>query len=696
MRGRNPKVLGRPQLVQFPLLISILRWVRAAEGAWAFAVLAWLTWLFQLPARPSAWLVFLSGLPLGAALSLLMARRRGEPWIAFVRATADVHAVTALLLASLGVQFASGHGISTDGVVYFSQLRSAFFDHDLDVAREFEVLNQPLRPNHIVPMGPTIFWAPLYALVAVIDWAGRALGAWPAPSDPTTLGLGLPYIRAALVTSFAIGAAGLLVLLQHLRREFGKGLAVATTVLIFGATTLFWYMVYEASMTHAASFGLVAFFVILVTRWVPHALTTRRAILLGLVLGLAFLARPQEALFALFPAWLVLTGPGELRERVMNTWHLARWALVGALPWLLLQSVHTTLLFARERYTVFGQSGYLRLLDSRWVDTLFSSWHGFFSWTPIAYIAVIGTIIYLWRNWRWASCTLALLLVMAWLNGSTADWSAGWAFGGRRFTSLLVMLAPGLAAVLDVSLRRPALLLAPAILVALLWNHWLMVQYTIGLLPKDQPVDFAQMVRQQADVHTRYPYFYPFAFPANVWFAWREGLPVNRYALLAPEPNRSAMDVEFDRRSDRYLLGGWDAPGGDDWGPCWWIGGTPAMLAVPLDLPTDRPITVEITARTRADDPPMRAQMLLEVNGTTIGELTAEPDRPTTTRLTIPPIRGGRPWRRGFNKIAFRYTSVARVDPSDQRPPGSLAQQVGARTWPIAVYRLRISSDQDQ
>jgi hypothetical protein len=692
MGGRNAEGSRKAaESIIFSPLISIFRTLRPRELAWSVATLAWLTWLFELPPRPSAWLVCLSGLPLGLVLSALLAQRRQEPWLAFLRATADVHALAGVLLYCLGLQFSSGHGISTDGVVYFSQLRSLVFDHDLNVAREFEVLNQPARPNHIVPVGLTLFWLPVYLIVATVDWLGRSMGAWPTPPDPTTLGLGLPYIRAALVTSFAFGAVGLFVLNAHLRREFGKALGFATTVLIFGATTVFWYMVYEASMTHAASFGLVAIFAVLVARWVPSGLTTRRAVIIGTVLGLAFLARPQEALFALFPAWLVMTGPGDLRERVGATWRLARWGFLGVLPWLVLELAHATILFMREEYAMVGQGGYLRPFDSRWVDTLFSSWHGFLSWTPVAYVAVIGTIVYLWRNWRWASCTLALLFLMAWLNGSTMDWSAGWAFGGRRFTSLLVMLAPGLAAIIDVALRRPVLLLAPAILVALVWNQLLMVQYTIGLLPKDQPIDFGQMVRQQADVHTRYPYFYPFAFPANVWFAWREGLPVNRYDRLGIEANRTTLDLALDRGADKFLLGGWDAPGGDDFGSCWWIGGVPATIALPLDLPAGKPIVVEITARTRADEPAMRAQIVLEVNGTPLGEFSASPDEPSTTRLTIPATRGGRPWRRGFNKIAFRYNGVSRVDPSDTRPPGALAQEVGSHVWPVAIYRIRIN-----
>ena len=39
-----------------------------------------------------------------------------------------------------------------------------------------------------------------------------------------------------------------------------------TTALVFAATPLVWYMVYEASMTHAASFGAVAVLVLAAVR----------------------------------------------------------------------------------------------------------------------------------------------------------------------------------------------------------------------------------------------------------------------------------------------------------------------------------------------------------------------------------------------------------------------------------------------
>ena len=87
--------------------------------------------------------------------SWLLRLDRSETWTAFVARTSDTHALALLLLFALGVQFEDAHGVTTDGVIYFSQLRSVLFDGDLNVAREFAYLGQPPRPYHVVPIGPT-------------------------------------------------------------------------------------------------------------------------------------------------------------------------------------------------------------------------------------------------------------------------------------------------------------------------------------------------------------------------------------------------------------------------------------------------------------------------------------------------------------------------------------------------------------
>ncbi len=681
----------------------------SSQAVLAPLIVLWLATLASLPPRPSPWIVVLTALPIALLLSWRLARRAGEPWQRFATRTWDLHAMALVLLYALGVQMADAHGITTDGVTYFAQLRSVIFDRDLDVAREFDVLGQPPRPNHVVPVGPILVWLPFYVSVAVVDTIGRAMGLWAAPADSSAIGLGVPYIRAVLISSFAIGAAGLMALLWYLRRLFSPAISLAAVVLIFGATPLYWYMVYEPSMTHAASFGFVALFVVCSAVWVgdsvPGArfpvpasakgtagkpdsrqISVGRCLILGTLIGLAFMTRSQEAIFALFPALLILSGAGAPAERIRSALRVAGWAFLGALPWIVLQLLHSYVLFTRYEYDLFGQGGYFNPLRSRWMDTLFSSWHGFLSWTPVAYIAVLGTVAYVRRQWQWAVSALAILFLTAWVNGATQDWAGGWSFGGRRFTSVLAMLAPGLALVIEFVVRRPLVAVAPLLAGALWWNHLLMVQYTAGMLPKDEPVPFARLVRQQAELQTRPPYFYPFAFPANAWFAWREGLPLGKYDVLSSESAGPSIALTFDRSVEKYLLDGWDAPGGDDWGPAWWIGRNPASLAVPLDL---RPGNVRITvrSRTRYDEPVMRASMALDVNGHEVGRFDAGVPDADTAVIDVPAAAAARIFRRGFNQVAFRSLGVTPVDPADTRPPGPLSR---ARVWPVAIYDLSI------
>ena len=138
-----------------------------------------------------------------------------------------------VLLYALGVLVADTHGITTDGVTYFAQLRSLVFDGDLDVTPGVRASGptgaaEPRRAD----WAHAWCWTPLYLLVAIVDALGRALGDRGAcPPIPQREGLGLPYVRAALLSSFAVGAAGLWALLLHLRLRFAKGVACTAVVL---------------------------------------------------------------------------------------------------------------------------------------------------------------------------------------------------------------------------------------------------------------------------------------------------------------------------------------------------------------------------------------------------------------------------------------------------------------------------------
>jgi hypothetical protein len=613
-------------------------------------LVVWIIWLLQLPPQPSMWLVFLTGLPLLAIGSRAAAARARESWRTFAAATIDYHVVWLVLLFALAVQMQDTHGITTDGVIYFTQLRSVLFDRDLDVAREFAYLQQPPRPAHIVPIGPIPIWLPLYVTVAVAEMIGRAIGWWPAPADPIAVGLTTPYIRAALISSFAVGAAGLVVVHAMLRREFERSAALAATILILGGTSLFWYLVYEPSMTHAASFGFVALFVAAAARCDARVASPKQLAVVGLLLGLAFITRPQEAVFALLPAIFVLALPAPAVERLKIAGRYAGWALVGFAPFLLLQLAHSYVLFSRERLVlVGGEESFLDPFRSRWSETLWSSWHGFLSWTPVAYIALLGTVAYGRRRWPWAIAAVLIVFAMAWINGSTPDLGAGWSFGGRRFVSCLVVLAPGLALIAHSLMARPVAVIAIVVVAAIAWNYSLMAQYRSGAISRTEPVTFTELLQQQAELVTQPPFFYPFAFPANVLFAWRTGLPIDRYDLLGTESLKNELDLKLEGNAARFFLEGWGAPITGEGSSAWWTAASPATLVLPLTLTSERRVRVDVESRARLVDPVRRPRITVKVNDREIGSFVADPEKPSMATMSSP----REAWIDGFNRVSF-------------------------------------------
>ncbi len=657
----------------------------ATVGAWlsGLATIVYLGWLFYGFRHPPLLEMCVAGFGVGILWSLTAwGRSNRVRYSAFVSSTIDIHLLVAALIFGLALQQVLTEGITSDGCIYFAHLRSLVFDRDLDIAYELRVLRLPARPHHVVAFGAAIVWAPVYLLVRGIDVVGQQLGAWS--ESPRVAGLVGPYVRAALIPSYMLAATGLVALHMRLRREFGRAVALVTSLLLFGATPVAWYAIYEPSMAHAASFGLIALFLVGSDAWVDaNGVTTRRGVVLGTLLGLAIVVRPQDALFVVFPIVRLLSG-GSTR----HAWRVAipRTALLlalGAAPFLAVQLGAVSALMAGQNFKLMGSGGYLHPFDSRWMDVLFSSWHGFFSWTPVAYAALIGTIFYLRRDRQWALAALIVFATMSWVNGSADDWWGGWAFGGRRFSSTVAALGPGLALLLLWLRTRPLVLIGSLGACALGWNYLLMAQYHHQQLPRNEPIRFDTLVRQQGEVLTEAPFRYPFAFPANVWFAWREGVPVDRYDLLSPRPLLPRAEIVFDRHAEPFLLDGWAAPDARDGSAqeFWWLTEGLGTVVVPLDPQKAASFSVRVDGRTEQTAPSM---LNVEVNGVPIGRLLFDSSR-KTAELTVPASGSGRRiWRRGYNRVALRRTDTA-VAPSVNatatdmnRPPG------------IAVYAIRI------
>jgi hypothetical protein len=196
-----------------------------------------------------------------------------------------------------------------------------------------------------------------------------------------------------------------------------------------------------------------------------------------------------------------------------------------------------------------------------------------------------------------------------------------------------------------------------------------MVQYTVGSIPKDAPVSFAALVRQQAHVHTRQPYVYPFAFPGNLLAAWRAGIPLGRYDDLSSEGPRDEFEIRLDRSGDRFLLNGWGPAGATADGPFRVIVSDRATLVFLLKSDArDLAITVQATLRSKSAAPG-GAELGLHVNDLPAGTARLDVLPGSEARLVIPGADVSRIVRHGYNRLTI----------------------VPRSTQPVAVHRVRIS-----
>jgi hypothetical protein len=435
------------------------------------------------------------------------------------------------------------------------------------------------------------------------------------------------------LVTVAAAAVGLVAVYSLLVQRFDKPVPLITTLLLLTGTSLWWAVVHESRPIETGGFAVCA----VVSLWITAGRSRRTA-------------------------WVA--------------------AAVAVVATLALRRLDADAPMAREgAVMVAGDVG----------SALFSSTHGFLSLTPLAYAALVGALADLRtrRPARGAALAACALIALGglWIPPAPLDGRFG-----NGLTPALALLAPGLAWAIDRARAKPWIAISMLIAGAVSWNDGLMVQYTSGMLPKDEPVSFATMVRQQADVHTRATYLYPFAAPANLWFAWREGVPTDRYELLANRPLASAFDLAFDRTADAFLLDGWEAVGAQRGEPVRWTREARATLVFPFAPSAAADISIIVTARARLDDPPRTASVGLEVNGRELARAEIPPDAPIDVAVRVPAFAGNSPLRTGYNRLTVVSHAAALVDPADVSPAGPLARRLVGRPWPIGIYRVRIVS----
>ena len=419
------------------------------------------------------------------------------PWLLLLVFLISLPAVTTRIYAS-------------DEIQYFAYLRSVWFDRDVSFENEYrhfyaagiaraqnfhetflERTTETGRRINFATIGCGLLWVPFYAAadagVQVANMEGARI-----PRD----GYSRPYIAAVAYASAFYGLLALLLsaeavrlLARHWRALRPR--AMPSAVLVWIGTPLLFYMYIAPPMSHATSAFAVALFIVIWLR-VRDTWSAGGLIALGCATGLMAMVREQDAFFAVGPAvdfvyTLVTRRDGKATRRVVN-------ALVGI--------VAAAVAFTPQALAYLALNGYVgpsRLVARKmtWtaphaVEVVASPAHGFFVWTPLAVLAILGLVV-LWRRLaeghrQIAACLILMTAVQVYVAGSVESWSVAGAFGQRRFVALTPILTVGLAALLAGVASRHLLsfMTTVALVVACWWNIGVMAQFGAGMMNRQK------------------------------------------------------------------------------------------------------------------------------------------------------------------------------------------------------------------
>ena len=394
---------------------------------------------------------------------------------------------------------------SSDEIQYFAYLRSVWFDRDLAFENEYQYFydrgiarsdgfhetflerqTATGRRINFATIGCAVLWAPFYAAGDLVARAGGG------PVD----GFSKPYIAAVAYGSAFYGfLAVVLAILSAQRLGFR---AFVPAIVIWLGTPLLFYMYVAPPFSHATSAFGVSLFVYTWLRardtWSPGWMAA-----LGGAAALMTSIREQDAFFALGPAldFVVAVAAGARGSRFE-----VRKTATGVVAAFIAFAV----VFTPQALAYLTLNGHIGPHSSvgrkmNWaaphaLQVILSPEHGFFVWTPLALVAILGLAVSAFSrplvNFGF-SRKIALLLVLmvafqVYVGGSVESWTVAGAFGQRRFVALTAILIIGMAALWNATERwgRARVPLVAVTALAVYWNLAMIAEFSIGLMDRQK------------------------------------------------------------------------------------------------------------------------------------------------------------------------------------------------------------------
>lgn len=296
-------------------------------------------------------------------------------------------------------------------------------------------------------------------------------------------GFSPPYQVSLSIYSLLVAILGMWLLMHILLRYF-EDKPTAITLFILGfASNYMNYAAIDNALTHNYLFTLYAWLILQTIRFYEQQ-TYKRAMGIGLLIGLMILTRPTEIVAILIPILWGLGTWSSVKERVRffkdHVRHLALavlcTGLVGSLQLFYWK-------FTAGSWIVYSyqDQGFSWLSPHIYGATL-SYKAGWFVYTPIMILSIIGLPV-LWLKYpKLRFAVFAVVGLASYISFAWDIWWYGGSLGQRAMIQYYVAIAFVLAALISQFRTLTLALFMPIIALCTYYNYWLTIQAHTGQL----------------------------------------------------------------------------------------------------------------------------------------------------------------------------------------------------------------------
>ena len=310
-----------------------------------------------------------------------------------------------------------------DGIFYYTWLRSAIIDHDVNFANEYKAFGvaQPLTvngfPRNIYSIGPAMLWMPFFVFAHSV-FRGQ--------------GYEFFYQTAIGVSGVFYAITGLILVYRVLIKYFEERVsALAILGLAFGTHLLFYGSV-DTVNSHVYTFFAASVFLSLLFCEIKNWFA------LGFSLGLIGIIRMQDLIYA------VLLIPFLERRQFPRT-------VIGFITILLPQLIIWQVFHGNFLESPYFSEKKLFFMpfEPKVIEILFAPTNGLYLWTPLLLVATAGFLSMRFKQKSLNFLVPLIVFIQVYVISIRNEWWQEASFSGRMFLSMLPLFALGLARALE-------------------------------------------------------------------------------------------------------------------------------------------------------------------------------------------------------------------------------------------------------